>query len=176
MIDLPRLAQKLWPHLQTPVDDRIRQLRTSPTQHDAYGVYVLTVEESDGSPSGIGIDKIVVSDGTLSVSGRTATITTGGGGGGDHGYTWHVNSFDLDVGTLAAKIPVIGSQTFNKIAYRTTSAQISVDVLLNGSSIGTASISGNGSSGLSGSGSEGDTLSIDITAVTVYDDVTMVVY
>jgi hypothetical protein len=42
----------------------------------------LEITEADGSPTGRPINKIVVSDGTLSISGTTATITTGGSGGG----------------------------------------------------------------------------------------------
>lgn len=42
----------------------------------------LTVTEVDGSPRGTNITTIKVSNGTLSISGHTATITTGGGGGG----------------------------------------------------------------------------------------------
>lgn len=42
----------------------------------------LTVQEVDGSPKKTGVTKIVVSNGTLTISGSTATITTGGGGGG----------------------------------------------------------------------------------------------
>jgi hypothetical protein len=45
----------------------------------------LTVQEADGSPKKTGITKIIVSNGTLTVSGSTATITTGGGGGGGGG-------------------------------------------------------------------------------------------
>ena len=41
----------------------------------------LEVTEVDGSPDGRPITKIIVSNGSLSISGRTATITTGGGGG-----------------------------------------------------------------------------------------------
>ena len=41
----------------------------------------LEITEADGSPTGRPINKIVVSDGTLSISGTTATITTGGAGG-----------------------------------------------------------------------------------------------
>lgn len=40
----------------------------------------LTVQEVDGSPKKTGVTKIVVSNGTLTISGNTATITTGGGG------------------------------------------------------------------------------------------------
>ena len=42
----------------------------------------ITVTEVDGSPRVQGVTKIVVSNGTLTVSGKTATIVTGGGGGG----------------------------------------------------------------------------------------------
>jgi hypothetical protein len=41
-----------------------------------------TVTEIDGTPSVANVKTIKVSNGTLSVSGRTATVTTGGGGGG----------------------------------------------------------------------------------------------
>lgn len=44
------------------------------------GAPPLTVQEADGSPKKAGVSKIIVSNGTLSVSGTTATITTGGGG------------------------------------------------------------------------------------------------
>ena len=46
------------------------------------GSGLLTVTETDGSPIGPDITKIIVSAGTLSIAGNTATITTGGGGGG----------------------------------------------------------------------------------------------
>ena len=39
---------------------------------------ILTVEEVDGDPSGL-VNKLVVSNGALSIDGSTATITTGGG-------------------------------------------------------------------------------------------------
>jgi len=42
----------------------------------------ITVTEVDGSPTVYGVTKVVVSNGTLTVSGTTATIVTGGGGGG----------------------------------------------------------------------------------------------
>ena len=41
----------------------------------------LTVQEADGSPRKNGITKIVVTNGSLTISGNTATITTGGGSG-----------------------------------------------------------------------------------------------
>ena len=44
------------------------------------GSGLLTV--TDGTVIGNNINEIVVSAGTLTVSGQTATITTGGGGGG----------------------------------------------------------------------------------------------
>ena len=49
----------------------------------------LTVEEIDGTPSGRPINTIKVSNGSLTISGTTATITTGGGGGGA------ITSFDV---------------------------------------------------------------------------------
>ena len=42
----------------------------------------LTITEEDGVPTKTGINKIVVSDGTLSITSDVATITTGGSGGG----------------------------------------------------------------------------------------------
>lgn len=41
----------------------------------------ITVTTVSGTPKVTGVTKIVVSNGTLTVSGKTATITTGGGGG-----------------------------------------------------------------------------------------------
>jgi hypothetical protein len=49
------------------------------------GAPPLTVQEIDGSPKKAGISKIKVSNGTLTISGTTATITTGGGGGSPGG-------------------------------------------------------------------------------------------
>ena len=46
----------------------------------AQGAAPLTVQEADGSPKKAGVSKIVVSNGTLTISGTTATVTTGGGG------------------------------------------------------------------------------------------------
>ena len=53
----------------------------------------LWITETDGNPSGRPINKIVVSNGTLSISGTTATITTGGTGGGS-GTVTNVSSTD----------------------------------------------------------------------------------
>ena len=47
----------------------------------AQGSPPLTVQEADGSPRKNGITKIVVTNGSLTISGTTATITTGAGGG-----------------------------------------------------------------------------------------------
>lgn len=44
------------------------------------GTPPLRVKEADGSPNKLGISTLVVSNGTLTISGTTATITTGGGG------------------------------------------------------------------------------------------------
>lgn len=54
----------------------------------------LWITEADGNPSGRPINKIVVSNGTLSIIGTTATITTGGGGGGGSGTVTNVSSTD----------------------------------------------------------------------------------
>lgn len=59
----------------------------------------LCVSEIDGSPSKCGITRIKVSNGSLTISGNTATITTGGGGG-------------LTVGTTA-----IASGTAGRLLY-----------------------------------------------------------
>jgi len=45
----------------------------------------LTVQEIDGSPRGTNITTIKVTNGTLQINGRTATITISGGGGGSPG-------------------------------------------------------------------------------------------
>ena len=42
---------------------------------------VIDVEEVDGSPKSKNINTIVVSNGSLTISGTTATVTTGAGGG-----------------------------------------------------------------------------------------------
>jgi hypothetical protein len=52
----------------------------------------LWITEADGNPSGRPINKIVVSNGTLTINGTTATITTGGSGGG--GTVTNVSSSD----------------------------------------------------------------------------------
>jgi len=69
----------------------------------------LTVEDVAGTTSGRPITKLVVSNGTLSISGSTATITTGGGGGGGGTVT--------SVGT---------SQAFITITNPTTTPSISI--------------------------------------------------
>jgi hypothetical protein len=52
----------------------------------------LWITEADGNPSGRPINKIVVSNGTLTINGTTATITTGGAGG--DGTVTNVSSSD----------------------------------------------------------------------------------
>lgn len=52
----------------------------------------LWITETDGNPSGRPINKIVVSNGTLTINGTTAEITTGGGGGS--GTVTNVSSTD----------------------------------------------------------------------------------
>lgn len=69
----------------------------------------LTVETVDGATVGRPITKIKVSNGTLSILGSTATITTGGGGGG--------------TGTVTS---VSSSQAFITIANPTTTPSISI--------------------------------------------------
>lgn len=46
------------------------------------GAPPLTVQESDGSPKKAGVSRIVVSNGTLTITGTTATINTSGSGSG----------------------------------------------------------------------------------------------
>ena len=82
----------------------------------------LTVREADGNPSGRPINTIVVTNGSLSVSGTTATISTGGGGGG----TGTVRSVGLTETGTALTItgsPVTTSGTIN-IAGAGTSSQV----------------------------------------------------
>ena len=52
----------------------------------------LWITETDGNPSGRPINKIIVSNGTLTINGTTATITTGGSGGS--GTVTNVSSTD----------------------------------------------------------------------------------
>jgi hypothetical protein len=69
----------------------------------------LTVREADGNPTGRPINTIVVTNGSLSVSGTTATISTGGGGGGSGTVTSITPAADSGTGTA---ITTSGSFTF----------------------------------------------------------------
>ena len=68
----------------------------------------LTVETVDGTTVGRPITKIKVSNGTLSVSGTTATVTTGGGGGGS------MTSFDV-AGNTGATQTIGNADTFTLV-------------------------------------------------------------
>lgn len=72
----------------------------------------LTVQEVDGSPKKTGISKIVVTNGTLSISGTTATITiSGGGGGSPGGSTTQVQYNDTGAFAGAAGFTFNGTST-----------------------------------------------------------------
>ncbi len=66
----------------------------------------LWITDTNGNPSGRPINKIIVSEGTLSVTGTTATVTTGGSGG--TGTVTNVSSTDTFVTiTNPSTTPVI---------------------------------------------------------------------
>ncbi len=73
------------------------------------GSGLLTVTETDGAPIGPDINKIIVSAGTLTIAGQTATITTGGGGGGSGTVTSITAAADSGSGTA---ITTSGTFTF----------------------------------------------------------------
>jgi len=73
----------------------------------------LTVQEADSSPKKTGITKIVVTNGSLTISGTTATIVTGGGGGGGSpgGSTTQVQYNDTGAFAGAAGFTFNGTST-----------------------------------------------------------------
>lgn len=78
----------------------------------AQGTPPLTVQEVDGSPRKTGITKIVVTNGTLSITGNTATITiSGGGGGSPGGSTTQVQYNDTGAFAGAAGFTFNGTST-----------------------------------------------------------------
>jgi hypothetical protein len=78
----------------------------------AQGSPPLTVQEVDGSPRKTGITKIVVTNGTLSITGNTATITiSGGGGGSPGGSTTQVQYNDTGAFAGAAGFTFNGTST-----------------------------------------------------------------
>jgi len=89
----------------------------------------LEVTEVDGSPSGRPITKIIVSNGDLSISGRTATIDTTGSGGTPGGSDSEVQYNDggafggaadftfTDIGAAIPKLNILSATTANKGIY-----------------------------------------------------------
>lgn len=77
------------------------------------GAPPLRIREADGSPSKLGISTIVVTNGTLTISGTTATIVTGGGGGGGSpgGSTTQVQYNDTGAFAGAAGFTFNGTST-----------------------------------------------------------------
>ena len=92
----------------------------------------LTVETIDGATVGRPITKIKVTNGTLTVSGNTATIVTGGGGGGGSGTVTSVGLTETGSALTITGSPVTTSGTIN-IAGAGTSSQ----VILGNLSLGT---------------------------------------
>ena len=102
----------------------------------------LQVTEVDGSPDGRPITKIIVSNGDLSISGRTATIDTSGTGGGPATPADAIQFNSDPAGTFTSdtffKMSVIGGDGTtaiqagnmilggNKIAANTTNQSVSV--------------------------------------------------
>ncbi len=83
----------------------------------------LTVETVDGATVGRPITKIKVTNGTLTVSGNTATIVTGGGGGGGSGTVTSVGLTETGSALTITGSPVTTSGTIN-IAGAGTSSQV----------------------------------------------------
>lgn len=79
----------------------------------AQGAPPLRIREADGSPNKLGISTIVVTNGTLTISGTTATIVTGGGGGGGSpgGSTTQVQYNDTGAFAGAAGFTFNGTST-----------------------------------------------------------------
>lgn len=83
----------------------------------------LTVTEVDGTPTGRPINKLVVSNGTLSISGTTATIVTGAGGGGGSGTVTSVGLTETGSALTITGSPITTSGTIN-IAGAGSSSQV----------------------------------------------------
>jgi len=89
----------------------------------------LTVTEVDGSPIRTGIRKLIFSNGSVSISGQTATVTTGGGGGSINVNGGSVSSPNFNGSTPAAPAgginttwQVSGSSVSGYLDYGSTSA------------------------------------------------------
>ena len=142
----------------------------------------LTVREADGNPTGRPINTIVVTNGSLSVSGTTATISTGGGGGG----TGTVTSLALegDTGSTSAittngAFKIVGAGTTTTAATGTTvtitsndqfdGTVTSVGLTETGSAltITGSPITGSGTFNISGSGSSSQVILGDLTLGTL---------
>ena len=93
----------------------------------------LEVTEVDGSPDGRPITKLVVSNGDLTISGRTATIDTSGSATTPGGSTTEVQYNNVgafggspdftfsDVGAALPKLNILSSTSANKASYSTQS-------------------------------------------------------
>ena len=92
----------------------------------------LEVTEVDGSPDGRPITKIIVSNGDLSISGRTATIDTSGSGGTPGGSTTQVQYNNAgafggvadfiftNIGAPLPRLEILSSTTADKASYGTS--------------------------------------------------------
>jgi hypothetical protein len=142
----------------------------------------LTVRESDGNPTGRPINTIVVTNGSLSVSGTTATISTGAGGGG----TGTVTSLALegDTGSTSAittngAFKIVGAGTTTTAATGTTvtitsndqfdGTVTSVALTETGSAltITGSPITGSGTFNISGAGTSSQVILGDLTLATL---------
>ena len=136
----------------------------------------LEVTEVDGSPTGRPITKIIASNGDLSISGRTATITTGGGGGSGT-VTSITNAADSGSGTA---ITTSGTFTYTGGTGVTTSVSgttVTINADNNGTvtSITAGADSGSGTAITSSgtftfTGGTGVTTSVSGTTVTINAD------
>ena len=120
----------------------------------------LTVETVDGATVGRPITKIKVSNGTLTVTGNIATITTGGSGGG--GTVTSVNP-KADSGTGTA-ITTTGSFEIKGGTGITTSINASNEITINGNTGTVTSVSG--SAPVSSSGGTTPTISMSAADAT----------
>ena len=124
----------------------------------------LTVETVDGATVGRPITRIKVTNGTLTVSGNTATIVTGAGGGGGSGTVTSVNP-KADTGTGTA-ITTTGSFEIKGGTGITTSINTLNEITITADNNGTVT-SVSGTSPISvADGTTTPTISLDNTAVT----------
>ena len=125
----------------------------------------LTVETVDGATVGRPITKIKVTNGTLTVSGNTATIVTGAGGGGGSGTVTSVGLTETGSALTITGSPVTTSGTINIAGAGTSSQVILGDLSLGTLTSGTVT-SVSGTSPISSTGGATPTLSLDNSGVT----------